>query len=259
MSTFDRKTMIRAGQALGASLAVVLLVTAFVSLQAPAEPPPQAAAAAPPIALPPLEAPPEAPAAAAEAPPAQAEEAQAKAKAPPKAPAQSASRAAKRPPAKAEAAARVTTRRAATPPAPSPAPTFSTVPVSGEGLRVRFKTVDDLVALVGEAHVDIVLEYADGARYLLPRDLSTGAITFRVNDELFDSWLDAGRVTELIPNPELMQQLEFHQDRLRFLAVMDDALIASVLAEAARARVNPQRSVLMIEQGPRVSVALARR
>jgi hypothetical protein len=158
--------------------------------------------------------------------------------------------------------------QAASSPSPTPPPskrasakaaTFVTRPYDDGALRVKFGSVEDLANLVSDAHVDILLEFQDGTRFMLPKTLDMNKVTVRVPEEAFWGWVEEGRVSELIATPELMDRLELHQPNLRFLAVMDDALKSSVEAEALRASVNPQRSVLLIEEGPKVSVLLARR
>lgn len=255
----DRKTLIRAGQAGGAALAVVLVVAAFVGLQAPEE-------ALPPIATP-LSLPSAAVAPAALPPPPKSEPPAEEPEDAHVQPTQSASApskpaqvrpppermVAKTPPKRAERpVARVTST-----PAPPPEP-FLTQTYE-DGLRVKFKTVDDLTALIAEAHVDVVLEYPDGARYMLPKDLDFSKVTFRIPDAVFAAYVAEGSVSELVPNATLMDRLELHQSNVRFLAIMDANLRASVASAARRAEVDPRRSVLLIEAGPKVSVALARR
>jgi len=252
----SRKTVVRAGQAGAISLGVLLLVALFVSVQAPAE---ERAVIEPPIALPPLAdaAPMDEPDEAEEEKP--AKEQPAERTEPAKSAASASSSGASAPPPVKKAApppARVTP---ATPPASTDAARVASQPLDSKSLRVKFRTVEDLASLIEDAHVEIVLEYPDGARFLLPRDFDLETITFRIPEPLFSGWVDEGRVSELIPNRELLNRLEVHQDDLRYLAVLDAGLRDSVEAEALRAQVNPQRSVLMIEQGPKVSVALARK
>jgi hypothetical protein len=255
----DRKTLTRAGVAGGVSLALLLLVILFVGVQAPEASAP--AAEPPPIAL----------AGVGEEPPATPEEESAESAASAAAPeekkAEAPAEAAKKTSSMTiasssapKAAAPAAPARAQVSPQPAPAArSYSGTPVGDEGLKVKFKTVADLAALVADSHVDIVLEYPDGSRYMLPRDLDLRAITFRVPDDHFMGWVSEGRVSELVPNQELMDHLGVHQSQLRYLAVLDSRLVGAIEAEARAAQVNPRRSVLLVERGPEVSVALARR
>jgi len=256
MRTPDRKTLLRVAQASGVALVAVLVVAAFVATQAPKSEP---VGPAPPITLPAMtvatpEVDEQTPTEELEEevdPEEETEEAViAKTVRPAPPPAAK--------PAPQKAAAKPRPKVSAPPPKMAEA-TFVTQPYDDAALRVKFRSVDDLAALVDDAHVEVLLEYPDGTRFILPKDMNMAHVTVKVPDASFFGWVGEGRVSELIPTPELMDRLELHQEQLRFLAVMDDRLKHSVEAEALKASVNAQRSVLLIEEGPKVSVLLARR
>ena len=247
MTLDQKRNLKRAGIACGIAAVLLAAVTGFASLQAPDEAPELELASAP-IALPPAELP-ELPAV--EEPPAEeapVEEAPEQVAEAPKKPMK-------------RTLSLPTPAPAPTPPpavTPPPMPDFATRTVD-DGFKVKFASIDALAGLVADDHVTVVIEYPDGVRFLLPRDLDDRTVSFELPEQTFMGWVAAGSVSELVPNRALLDRLEVHQDDVRYLAVLDDELRAMVAQAAVDARVDPHRSVLLIEEGPLVTVALARR
>ncbi|MEL6188027.1 MAG: hypothetical protein AAFU79_25675 [Myxococcota bacterium] len=132
----------------------------------------------------------------------------------------------------------------------------------GEGFKVKFRSLKALEALVEGDHVAVVVEYPDGARLLLPRELDGELVTIDVPSGAFTSWVDERRVSELQPTPALLDRLRVHARDVRYLAVLSPEIRDAIAREAERARVNADRSVMVIDEDaghPEVSVLLARR
>ncbi len=251
MTLDQKRTLKRVGIAGGIAAVLLAAVTGFASLQAPDEAPELELASAP-IALPPadLELPetPEAPAV-------------------PDLPDETEPDVPEPPPELAEAPKKPKKRTLSLPtPAPVPKPVVTSPPQPDfstrtieDGFKVKFASIDALASLVADDHVTVVIEYPDGVRFLLPRDLDDRTVSFELPEKSFLAWVAAGSVSELVPNQALLDRLEVHQDDVRYLAVLDDELRAQVAQAAVDARVDPHRSVLLIEEGPHVTVALARR
>lgn len=149
-------------------------------------------------------------------------------------------------------------------PGPAPAPATSSAPVRSTpydagSFKVKFASADVVAALVGDRHLELVLEYPDGKRFLLPRELGESRRAFALDDADFARWTSSGRVSELVPDEALQERVGLRDATVRWLAVLDDELVGLVDAAAAEARLDPTRSVLLIGAGPSVSVALARR
>lgn len=152
-------------------------------------------------------------------------------------------------------------------PRPRPAPDPEVIPVSavaqrGAGFKVKFKNLGVLERLVDGDHVSLVLEYADGTRFLLPRELDGELIALHVPKKKFETWIQQRRVSELEPTPALMSRFKVHRSDVRYLAVLSADLRDIIAREADRARVNIDRSVMVIDstQGrPLVSVLLPRK
>lgn len=196
---------------------------------------------------------------------------------PPKPPAPQAPEVAKKPevPARAEAPKPLPRKTMAPKPRPKPPRRVRRAPppkpveermvspsARGEGFKVKFRSLKALEALVEGDHVAVVVEYPDGARLLLPRELDGELVTIDVPSGAFTSWVDERRVSELQPTPALLDRLRVHARDVRYLAVLSPEIRDAIAREAERARVNADRSVMVIDEDaghPEVSVLLARR
>jgi len=148
-------------------------------------------------------------------------------------------------------------RNASTAPGvPKPDGSVSTLTYSPEamaGLKVKFKSMEDLKSLTRSLHVDVLLEYTDGQRFRIPRDLGSTTKVFAVTPKAFDQWVADGRVTELVPTRELMDRLNVHVAGVRYLAVLDGDLRDAISTNVERAQVRPG-SIVTVARGPVVSV-----
>lgn len=132
---------------------------------------------------------------------------------------------------------------------PPSAPT--SLAVSPDSFRVQFASIEDLAGLVEDTHVILVLEFPDGRRFRLPQRLLANTVTLPIADERFAEWLGDGRVSELVPTPELRQRLSVYGTELRYLAVLDTGLRDRV-ATLASSSADP--ALLTIARGPVVSL-----
>lgn len=132
----------------------------------------------------------------------------------------------------------------------------------GDGFKVKFRSLAALENLVEGDHVSVVLEYGDGNRLLLPRELDGELVTIDVPDSAFARWVEERRVSELVPTRALMDRLQVHARGVRYLAVLSGEIRDAIAREADRAKVDAGRSVMVIDEErgqPEVSVLLARR
>lgn len=155
--------------------------------------------------------------------------------------------------------AKTTRRRRATPP---PTPESVAAQPRAEGLSIKFKDVAALGRLVAADHVQVVLEYTDGTRFMLPRSFADETVALEVPKTVFDRWVGQGRVSELVVTADLMASLSVHRKDARYLAVLGKQLRDEIASEAARTGANLERSVMVIDETsgrPDVRVALHRR
>jgi len=154
------------------------------------------------------------------------------------------------------------------PAALAPAPVSSTSPATPDGVGgtatitptpydprsvlVRFASLDDLGWLVDAHEVEVVVEYPDTQRFLLPRDLGTARGAPRVSDRVFEGWVAEGRVSELLPSTELRRRVDVQAANIRFLAVLDRELRRRVAEEIAGAETGSGPVVVTLRRGPRV-------
>ena len=249
MTTSSQKTIKKLLIAIGIAVALLLVVTGFVSSQAPDK----ANAGSPPIVLTPLHAEPAEDANADDAAMAAKDKAVEKDKKDEKSN-EKGTKDKKADQTKNTASEKKQTRkrsqivkRVVTPSVTKKAES-QVVATYGQGLNIKFKDLAALERLVGDDHIDIVLEYGDGTRFMLPEQFADETVVLNVPERAFSLWVSEKRVSELAPNEEMMNRLKVHRENTRYLAVLSADLRDAISLEAHKAGANEGRSVIVIDE-----------
>jgi hypothetical protein len=143
------------------------------------------------------------------------------------------------------------------------APMVESQPQGEKGYRIRFASVGAVRGLQSDAHLRLVVETPTGGRYwapIEPNDAGASSSRLRtIDDREWKQLLGRDRVQRLVNDGDLRSALGYELDGYTFFAVLEAPMIEAIQDAAQLADADVHQSVLLIERGPKVNVALARR